>query len=278
MKKFKLIGVPLKYGCNIEGADKGIDVIKQYIDFDYIIDIPTFEEETISNMLNIEKVTKVCEELSNVVDKTIKEGYIPLTIGGDHSLAIGSIAGSANNNDLSLLWIDTHTDINTHLTTETGRIHGFPVACSIGQGPEQLVNINHNGVKVKGENVILFGTNDIDDLEYKIVSENSVNNILFEDIEKNGLEHYLEFVLDKFKDKKVHLSFDLDCMNPNCYSSVNVKNRFGKGFTYEQVKKIFEYVLKLDIVSIDVVEYNPLNDKDRKGLQILLEIIDNIRK
>lgn len=277
MKKYKLIGVPLKYGCNIEGADKGIDVIKRHLNFDYIIDIPTFEEEMISNMLNIEKITKVCEDLSNVVDKTIKEGYIPITIGGDHSLAIGSIAGSSNNNDLSLLWIDTHTDINTHLTTETGRIHGFPVACSIGLGPEQLVNINHDGVKIKGEDVILFGTNDIDDLEYKIVEENKVNNILYEEIEKEGLDHYLEYVLEKFKDKKIHLSFDLDCMNPNCYSSVNVKNRFGKGFTYEQVKKILETVLKLDIVSIDVVEYNPLNDKDGKGLEILLEIINSIK-
>lgn len=278
MEKYKLIGVPIKYGCNIEGADKGIDIIKQHIDFDYIIDIPTFEEEENIKSHNIKKVTKVCNDLAKVVDDTIKEGFIPITIGGDHSLAIGSIAGSSSNYDINLIWVDTHTDINTHESTLTGRIHGFPVASSFGLGPDELVNVYYKGKKVDKENITLFGTDDIDELEYKIIKENNIENILFDDIVTKGLDYYLDYLTSKFKDKKIHLSFDLDCMSPIDYSAISTPNHLNKGFTTKEAYKIIETILKLDIVAIDIVEYNPYNDKNNECLNILLNIIDKIKK
>lgn len=275
MKKYKIIGVPLKYGCEIEGADKGIEVIAKHINFDYIIDIPDFEEPDCKTH-NIQKVTKVCTDLANTVDKVIKEGFIPITIGGDHSLAIGSIAGSSNNHELNLLWIDTHPDINTDETTISGRIHGLPVACSIGLGPDELVNINHKGNKIDKSDVLLFGINDIDDLELEIIKDNNVDNVTYKQIRGSNLDNYLNYLTEKLKNKKVHVSFDLDCMHPDLFTAVNVPNRFDNGFTVDEAYQILETVLKLDIASIDVVEYNPYNDHNNYCLNILLNIINKI--
>lgn len=276
MKEYKLIGVPIKYGCTIEGADKGIDVLKKYIDFDKIIAIPDFEEPVINNMLNIEKIITVCNNLATEIDNIIKEGYIPITIGGDHSLAIGTIAGSSNNNDISVLWVDTHTDINTHETTISGRIHGMPVACSIGLGPDQLKNCHHNGQKVKPENYFLFGTSDIDPEEFTIIEQNKVNNILYDDIQEKGLDYYLDQIKKSLKNRKVHVSLDLDSMNPNLYKAVSVPNRFDKGFNVKEFLKIVEFIKTLDVVSIDIVEFNPYNDTNNDYLKILLEIIKKL--
>jgi len=277
MKKYKLIGVPLKYGCEINGADMGIDVIKKHINFDYIIDIPIFDEPE-SKTHNIEKVTEVCKNLASTVDKVIKDGFIPITIGGDHSLAIGSIAGSSNNHNLNLLWVDTHPDINTDETTISGRIHGLPVACSIGLGPEKLININRKGNKIEKSNVLLFGINDIDDAELKIINDNNIDNVTYKQIKEKTLDYYLNYLTDKLKGKKVHVSFDLDCMHPDLFTAVNVPNRFDNGFTVDEAYKIIDTILNLDIASIDIVEYNPYNDKDNYCLNVLLNIIDKITK
>ena len=162
MKKKYYIGFPMKDGCHVDGANMGIDILKDKIKFDKIIDI-----DKCSN--DLECVIKYDELLALEVDNAIKNDYMPIVIGGDHSLAIGSIAGVSKNYKIGVIWIDTHPDSNTNKTTTTFHIHGYPLGASMGFGQDELTNLYFDGVKVKSENVVMFGIDDIDDPEMELI-------------------------------------------------------------------------------------------------------------
>lgn len=270
----KYIGFPMKDGCHVKGANLGIDVIKEKINFDRIIDIESLQKD-IDTVVHYDTILaeNVCEILSN--------NDMPITIGGDHSLAIGSIAGSAKNNDIGVIWFDTHPDINTDKTTTTFNIHGYPLAASMGFGLNELVNLYNNKTKVNYENVVIFGINDIDDPEQELIDKYNIKTYTLEYINKVGIDYCIKDAIEYLNSKvnKIHLSFDIDSICKEDCPGVNVPNRWSKGLKKEDAFNALEKFLKeLNIISMDVVEYNPLTDKDDKSLNIVLETIDLIEK
>lgn len=273
MKK-KYIGFPMKDGCHVKGANEGINVIKEKIKFDKIIDIKSFNSD-------LETVVYNDKLLAQCVDETIKENNLPITIGGDHSLAIGSIAGSANNNDIGVIWFDTHPDINTDKTTTTFNIHGYPLAASMGFGLKELTNLYNNKTKVKYENVVIFGINDIDDPEQELIDKYNIKTYPLDLINKIGIDNCIKDAIEYLNSKvnKIHFSFDIDSICKKDCPGVNVPNRWSKGLSKNDAFHAIEIFLKeLNIISFDIVEYNPLTDKDNKSLNIVLETIDLIEK
>ena len=182
MKNKYYIGFPMKDGCHVDGANMGIDILKDKIKFDKIIDI-----DKCSN--DLECVIKYDELLALEVDNAIKNGYMPIVIGGDHSLAIGSIAGVSKNYEIGVIWIDTHPDSNTNETTTTFHIHGYPLGASMGFGQGELTNLYFKGTKVKFENVVMFGIDDIDKPEKDLIDKYSIKYFSYSDIEKNGIDY-----------------------------------------------------------------------------------------
>ena len=272
--KFKTIGFPIKDGCRVEGSDKGINVLKDYINFDEIIEIEKKDTD-------LETVIHNDLKLAKTVDNAIKEGLIPVTIGGDHSLAIGSIAGSSVNNDIGVLWIDTHPDSNNNKTTVTFRIHGYPLGASMGFGQEELTKLYSDKVKVDYKNVVMFGINDIDEPEQELIDKYNIKTFSYDYIREHGIHACINEAINYLNSRvsKVHVSFDIDSITPLECPGVNVPNRFNKGITKNEALLTFKEALqRLNVQSIDIVEYNPLTDKDNKSLDIVLEAMETIKK
>lgn len=273
--KVKLIGFPMKEGCHVEGCDMGINIINDNCKLDEIINIKPLDKD-------LDTIVKYNNELAKVVDETIQNNLIPISIGGDHSLAIGTISGSAKNyENLGVIWLDTHPDINTNKTTTTFHIHGYPLAASMGFGQEELTKLYFDKTKVNYENVVLFAINDIDDAEQKLIDKYNIKNFTLDDIKTKGINTCLKEAIDYLnaKTKNIHLSFDIDSINTKECPGVNIPNRWNNGLTYKEAQEaIKQFTKKLNIVSMDIVEYNPLTDINNLSLNIVLDTINYIKE
>ena len=213
----------------------------------------------------------------NIVEK-IKEEYFPIMIGGDHSAAIASALASAKVNvDVGLIWIDAHTDYNTFETTVTGNIHGLPLAAINGYKNQEL-RYFHQGKIIQPSKTVIIGARSIDEKEKDNVRYSGVTVFSTEDIKEKGIDAIMDeaFKIAGFKTKGIHISYDLDVIDPEIAPGVSIPEF--DGITEEEAMKINEYLVKhmKDIISFDLVEFNPLRDIERKTEQIALNILAQI--
>lgn len=215
----------------------------------------------------------------NMVEK-IKEEYFPIMIGGDHSAAIASVLASAKVNvDIGIIWIDAHTDYNTFETTVTGNIHGLPLAAVTGYKCNEL-RYYHNGKIVQPSHTVVVGARSIDEKEKDNLRYAGVTVFSTEDIKEKGIDAVMDeaFKIAGYKTKGIHVSYDLDVIDPDVAPGVSIPEF--DGINEEEAMKINEYLVNhmKDIVSFDLVEFNPLRDIDRKTEQIALNILAQIIK
>lgn len=213
----------------------------------------------------------------NIVEK-IKEEYFPIMIGGDHSAAIASALASAKVNvDVGLIWIDAHTDYNTFETTVTGNIHGLPLAAINGYKNQEL-RYFHQGKIIQPSKTVIIGARSIDEKEKDNVRYSGVTVFSTEDIKEKGIDAIMDeaFKIAGFKTKGIHISYDLDVIDPEIAPGVSIPEF--DGITEEEAMKINEYLVNhmKDIISFDLVEFNPLRDIERKTEQIALNILAQI--
>ena len=229
------------------------------------------------NEYEIEKFNS--ELYKNMVEK-IKEEYFPIMLGGDHSAAIASVLASAKvNTDIGIIWIDAHTDYNTFETTITGNIHGLPLAAVTGYKCSELRSY-HNGKIVQPSRTVVVGARSIDEKEKDNLRYAGVTVFSTEDIKEKGIEAVMNeaFEIAGYKTKGIHVSYDLDVIDPDVAPGVSIPEF--DGINEEEAMKINEYLVNhmKDIVSFDLVEFNPLRDVDRKTEQIALNILAQIIK
>ena len=213
----------------------------------------------------------------NMVEK-IKEEYFPIMIGGDHSAAIASALASAKVNvDVGLIWIDAHTDYNTFETTVTGNIHGLPLAAINGYKNQEL-RYYHQGKIIQPSKTVIIGARSIDEKEKDNVRYSGVTVFSTEDIKEKGIDTIMDeaFKIAGFKTKGIHISYDLDVIDPEIAPGVSIPEF--DGITEEEAMKINEYLVNhmKEIISFDLVEFNPLRDIDRKTEQIAINILAQI--
>ena len=213
----------------------------------------------------------------NMVEK-IKEEYFPIMLGGDHSAAIASILASAKvNNDIGIIWIDAHTDYNTFETTITGNIHGLPLAAVTGYKCNELRSY-HNGKIVQPSRTVVVGARSIDEKEKDNLRYAGITVFSTEDIKEKGIDAVMDeaFQIAGYKTKGIHISYDLDVIDPDVAPGVSIPEF--DGINEEEAMKINEYLINHmnDIVSFDLVEFNPLRDVNRKTEQIALNILAQI--
>ncbi len=213
----------------------------------------------------------------NMVDK-IKEEYFPIMIGGDHSAAIASALASAKVNiDVGIIWIDAHTDYNTFETTVTGNIHGLPLAAINGYKNSEL-RYYHNGKVIQPSRTVIIGARSIDDAEKDNVKYSGVTVFTTQDIKEKGIEAIMDeaFKIAGYKTKGIHISYDLDIIDPDVAPGVSVPEF--DGINEEEAMKINEYIINhmQSVLSYDLVEFNPLRDVDRKTEQIALNLLAQV--
>jgi len=187
MKKLKMsiIGVPLDHGQSRRGVNMGPSAIRYAGAVDRLeaighdvtdegdiqVDVAKSTEVNTSNLKNADEIIKANTNLAQKVEAVVKAGSFPLVLGGDHSIAIGTLAGLASSyNNLGVIWYDAHADMNTSETSPSGNVHGMPLAVCIGLGDDRLVNLHSDGQKVKPENIVIIGARDVDPGERKKIS------------------------------------------------------------------------------------------------------------
>ena len=169
-------------------------------------DIAIGRRETSKNtkLRNLEEVVAANTILANRVNDIIAEGNFPIVLGGDHSIAIGTLAGLADRyENLGVIWYDAHADLNTAETSPTGNIHGMPLAVSIGLGHEELVNIRDFAPKIKPENVVIIGARSVDPGERELIKEKGIKVFSMHEIDKLGMSEVMTQAIQYFVDRKM---------------------------------------------------------------------------
>lgn len=235
-------------------------------------------KETKNNLKNLNEVLLNIDLVAKKTKEALIEGAFPLFIGGDHSLSLGTVSAvSSHYDNLGLIWFDAHGDMNTNKTSPSGNIHGMILAALQGYGDESLTDFYFQGIKVKTSNVLIFGVRDLDSKEKELIKEKGVTYITYDEIKQMGLKAALKKVKNYFKNKtnNIHLSFDLDVLDPQLSPGVSVPVR--KGFNFQESKEIIEGIFKdFNVTSMDIVEYNPQLDQNNQTLTYLLKTIKEV--
>ena len=280
--KTKIIGIPLNFGANRCGLEFSVDnFIDRYPKYRDEIEILGVERQaenfSTKDVKYLNTVAKTCEELAVSVNKIVKGGDCPISLGGDHAIAIGSIAGVSKEKEIGILWMDAHGDMNTPEISDSGNIHGMPLATSVGYGHSKLVDCLYKGTKVKKEDVILFGTRDIDEKEQKLIDELGIKNYTWEMIAEMGFEKALGEVKEFFRGRNLHISFDLDGIDPAEITAVGTP--VAGGLSREMGKTLVsEMIDTASVTSIDIVEYNPIYEKGAETSEYMDELLQLIEK
>lgn len=285
-----LILMPLAYGCDIPGVDNGPEYliknnIDKFISNHYPINsISKVNVETVTSnekyinhpkLKYLNPIINANMNLKSSVSNSFNKNNFPLVIGGDHALALGSLAAVAENDeDTLVIWFDAHGDINTDETTETGNIHGMPLASAFNLSLPKLNDIFKNKF-LKPENLIYLGVRSLDDGEIKLIKDLNITHFTSANILDLKVENIMTIVTSIIKEKKpkhLHLSFDIDVLDASLVPGTGTKEV--NGLKLEDVKYILEKIAKTGYVtSMDFVEFNPALDEDNKTLDICLELI-----
>lgn len=281
-----IFGAGTDLGVNIDGASLGPVQLMNDLKAFYKGESMMFEQDKdIIKSRNLSDRRKNEYEIEkfntnlykNMVDK-IKEEYFPIMIGGDHSATIASALASAKVNiDVGIIWIDAHTDYNTFETTVTGNIHGLPLAAINGYKNSEL-RYYHNGKVIQPSRTVIIGARSIDEAEKDNVKYSGVTVFTTQDIKEKGIEAIMDeaFKIAGYKTKGIHISYDLDIIDPDVAPGVSVPEF--DGINEEEAMKINEYIINhmQSVLSYDLVEFNPLRDVDRKTEQIALNLLAQV--
>lgn len=292
-KDVSIIGVPCDYGQQRRGVDMGPSAIRyaglqsRLTVLGYSVedegDIHVSNQPSIAQvdpqLLNLDEVVKVNTALANKVNEVVEKQRVPLVLGGDHSIAIGTLAGlSKHYQNMGIIWFDAHADLNTPETTPSGNIHGMPLATSLGLGHERLTAILHDAPKIKQENIIIIGGRSIDEGERKLIKELGIKVYTMYDIDRLGMTYVMEGTLDYFRKQKIdglHLSLDLDALDP--LYTPGVGTPVAGGITYRESHLAMEMIQESSLLtSAEFVEVNPILDERNKTADVAVALIGSL--
>jgi arginase len=224
-------------------------------------------------------VVQDSELLATAVEKAVRAGYFPLVIGGDHSVAIGTLGGVASVEPRQgLLWIDAHADSNTPETSPSGNIHGMPVAVILGDGPASLVNVAGVAPKALEDHTVLLGLRSVDREEAERVRDSKMTYFTMHDVDQRGVAALIEeaiAVLTADGVERVHLSFDADAIDPREAPGTGTPVR--GGFSYRESHLMMELLAEANIItSADFSEVNPVLDEHNKTAELIVHLISSL--
>lgn len=226
----------------------------------------------------LDEIARVNTELCNKVSSILSEGRFPLVLGGDHSIAIGTIAGVLQHKkNLGVIWFDAHGDINTEETSPSGNIHGMPVAVSLGYGHERLTSIGGKDAKLKADKLVFIGSRDLDQGERKVLRELGITVFTMHEVDRYGMTEVIERAIKIAGDGTdgIHVSFDVDSMDPIYVEGTGT--RVPGGITYRESNLALEMIaLSEKLVSAEFVEVNPIIDVKNQTAKAAVSLMGSL--
>ncbi len=234
--------------------------------------------ESDESVRHLDAVRAVCEEVARQAEAVVSEGLFPIFLGGDHSISIGTVSGVAGaaGGRTGVIWLDAHADFNTPETSPSGNIHGMPLATLMGNGPPGLVDIGGPGASVRPEDAVLIGLRSVDLEERNLLREAGVRAYTMKEIDAYGVARVVRQAMkDLGHADRVHLSFDLDVLDPEIAPGVGTPVR--GGLTYREAHLVMELINEAGVVtSLDVVEVNPILDVRNGTAALAVELVESL--
>ena len=290
-KELSVIGVPMDLGQMRRGVDMGPSAIRyagleeRLENLGYKVsdlgDIHLANGKSMVGDEQVETVDLVADinhKLAVKVNEIMEKGDFPLILGGDHSIAMGSLAGIAKYyENLGVIWYDAHGDLNTFETSPSGNAHGMPLAASLGLGHSKFTNILDYSPKVKPENIVLIGARALDEGEKKLVKDLHIKVYSMHEIDRLGMTRVMEETIDYLKDRcdGVHLSLDLDGLDPS--DAPGVGTPVYGGISYRESHLAMEMLAEADIItSAEFVEVNPILDEKNRTASVAVALAGSL--
>ncbi|WP_256061854.1 arginase [Staphylococcus aureus] len=278
-KAIDIIGAPSTFGQRKLGVDLGPTAIRyaglisrlKQLDLDVYdkgdikvpaVNIEKFHSEQ-KGLRNYDEIIDVNQKLNKEVSASIENNRFPLVLGGDHSIAVGSVSAiSKHYNNLGVIWYDAHGDLNIPEESPSGNIHGMPLRILTGEGPKELLELNSN--VIKPENIVLIGMRDLDKGERQFIKDHNIKTFTMSDIDKLGIKEVIENTIEYLKSRNVdgvHLSLDVDALDP--FETPGTGTRVLGGLSYRESHFALELLHQSHLISsMDLVEVNPLIDSN----------------
>ncbi len=292
-----VIGAPMDLGAGRRGVDMGPSALRVaglnqklaelgYLADDLgniIVDQPESLPTGPTHARYLPQIAHTCARLADMVERAADQGHVPLVLGGDHSVAIGTVAGMSRHfgktgKNLGVLWIDAHADMNTPDSSPSGNVHGMPLACIIGQGSSELTGIASRVPMVEPQNVAIVGLRSVDDIERFNVRGAGVHPFTMRDIDERGMRTVMQEAIHAVSSgtSGFHLSFDLDAVDPA--EAPGVGTPVHGGITYREAHLAMEIVNDSGLMtSLEMVELNPVLDVANRtailGVELLMSAL-----
>ncbi|PLC14919.1 arginase [Bacillus paralicheniformis] len=295
-QQISMIGVPMDLGQLRRGVDMGPSAIRcagvnerleslcQDIEDLGDMTIGQREDEkeggepASEELRNLKAITKASAKLAETVDKIVASGAFPLVLGGDHSIAIGTLAGLVKHyQNLGVIWYDAHADLNTKETSPSGNIHGMPLAISLGIGHEGLTGIYGKETKIKAENIVIIGARSLDDGEKELIRDKGIKVYTMHEIDRLGMTRVMEVTIDYLRGRTdgVHLSLDLDALDPN--DAPGVGTPVAGGISYRESHLAMEMLEESKLItSAEFVEVNPILDEKNRTAEAAVALMGSL--
>jgi len=289
----RVVGVPMDLGAGRRGVDMGPSAIRiagvgqglrhlgLHVEDDGDVGVPAPESRDPgdTHVRYLEPIYHVCNRLRLRVRRSLEHGEIPVVLGGDHSIAIGTVAGVAEHfrqagQRIGLIWVDAHGDMNTPASSPSGNVHGMPLATLLGLGHPRLVDIGGFWPKVEPRNVALIGIRDIDATEREIVRRSGVHAYTMRDVDERGMRAIMQESLGFANDGTAgfHVSFDLDAMDPRDVPGTGTPVK--GGISWREANLLMEMVSDAGrMTSLEVAELNPILDVRNQSGEVAVDVI-----
>src|SRR5690625_898924 len=292
INNISIIGVPMDLGQSRRGVDMGPSAIRyagvverlEQLDYivrdlgDIVISRPDDKDEQEDNLRNLRQVASGNQKLAEMVNAEVGQKKFPLIFGGDHSIAIGSLAGIAKHCDnLCLIWYDAHGDLNSAETSPSGNIHGMPLADRLGIAHEKLTHLFGYSPKIKPENIVIIGARSLDPGERELIRRKIIKVYTMYEIDRIGMPKVMEEAIGYLMNRTdgVHLSLDLDGLDPS--EAPGVGTPVIGGISYRESHLAMEMLAEADLItSAEFVEVNPILDDKNKTATVAVGLVGSL--
>lgn len=292
-KSIAIIGAPLDLGAGRRGVDMGPSAVRVAglgrrlaalgYDVTDLGNVPVAQAESIAdpgpgNAKYLPQIAATCERLAELTGEALTDGKMPLVLGGDHSIAVGTVGGVSryfgeSGRKIGLLWVDAHADMNTPQSSPSGNVHGMPLACCVGVGPDPLRYMFGRRSMVDPANVALVGIRDLDQAERAIVRDSGVHAFTMREIDERGMRTVMDEAIAHVTKGTAgfHLSLDMDFVDPQYAPGVGTPVRGGA--TYREAHLAMEIIADHGrMLSFEIVEVNPVIDEHNQTADLAVEL------
>lgn len=284
-RTIRIIGVPMDLGQSRRGVDMGPSALRYaglqarlarlgYEVYDEgNIAVPNLEEKVVEGTgRQLKAVTAVCQTIYQRALACVQRNDFVIFLGGDHSISIGTVAAAAQSEPVGVIWVDAHGDYNTPESSPSGNIHGMPVAVLVGDGPQELVNIGYEGVKIQPSQLVQIGIRALDTSERDRLAQSGASIYTMRHLDELGMAAVARRALERLRHlTHIHVSLDMDSLDP--VAAPGVGTPVPGGLTYREAHLLMEILGDSGRVrSLDIVEINPILDDQNKTAELAVEL------